>query len=81
MAVGIILPAESNSVLIEGQEAVIGDGDAMSVTGEIGQDMVRPAERWFGIHHPVVAKQSSQEGEKAFLVFDWLAQTASSREA
>ena len=56
-AMRVVLPAESDPVILEGHEAVIGDGDAMGVAGEITDDMLGSAERWFGIDHPVVVKQ------------------------
>ena len=56
-AVGIILPAESDLIIVERHEAVIGDGHAMGVAGEVTDDLLRSAERWFGIDHPVLAKQ------------------------
>ena len=55
--VGIILPVESDLIIVEGHEAVIGDGHAMGVAGEVTDDMLGSAERGFGIDHPVLAKQ------------------------
>jgi hypothetical protein len=49
ISVGIILPAESNLVMLESQEAVVGDGHAMGVTGEIAEHMMRTTERWLGV--------------------------------
>ncbi len=37
ISVGIILPAESNLVMLESHEAVVGDGHAMVVAGEIAE--------------------------------------------
>ena len=54
--VGIILPVESDLIIVEGHEAVIGDGHAMGVAGEVTDDMLGSTERWFGIDHPVLAK-------------------------
>jgi hypothetical protein len=44
----IILPAEGNLVVLEGQEAVVGDGNAMGVAGEIAEHMMGAAEGWLG---------------------------------
>src|SRR5215831_12991221 len=68
MALGIILPAECNLLAIEGHEAVVGDGDAVSVAGEIAEDMMGTAEGWFGIDDPVLAEQGAQESAEGFLV-------------
>ena len=54
---GIILPAESNLIMLEGHKAVIRDGHAMGVAGKVTDNMLRSAERWFGIDDPVLAKQ------------------------
>ena len=59
IAMGVILPAEGNPILVESQEAVVGDSYAMSIAGEITDDVLWPGERWFGIDHPVLAKQGS----------------------
>jgi len=52
--VGIIFPAEGDLVVVEGNEAVVGDGDAMGVAAEIAEHVMGTAERWFGIDHPVL---------------------------
>jgi hypothetical protein len=52
MAMGIISPAESDLVVGEGDQAMVGDGDAMGVAGEIAEDMMRAPERGFGIDDP-----------------------------
>jgi len=41
-------------VVVEGNEAVVGDGDAMGVAAEIAEHVMGTAERWFGIDHPVL---------------------------
>jgi len=68
IALGIILPAEGNSLAIEGHEAMVGDGDAVSVAGEIAKDIMRTAEGWFGIDDPVLTEQGAQESAEGFLV-------------
>ena len=56
MTVPVILPAEGNLVALEGHKAVVGDGDAMGVAGEITEYMVRSIERRFGIDDPVLTE-------------------------
>ena len=68
ISVGIILPAEGDMVVLEGDEAMVGDGDAMGVAGEIAEDMMGTAEGWFGIDHPWLTEQRAQESAKGFLV-------------
>src|SRR4029077_12394955 len=72
IAVSIILPAKSNLVAVEGHEAVVGDGHAMSVTGEIAQHMKGTAERWLGVDDPVLTEQWTQEGAEGLFVLERL---------
>jgi hypothetical protein len=66
--VGIILPAKGNLVPVEGYEAVVGDGHAMGVAGEIAEHMMRTAEGGLGVDDPVLTEQWAQEGAKGLLV-------------
>ncbi len=59
--VGVILPAESHALLVEGQQAMIGNGHAMGVATEIAQHLHRAAEGGLGINHPVVAMETTQQ--------------------
>ncbi len=59
ITVGIILPAESNLVMLESYEAMVGDGYAMGVTGEIAEHMLGTAEGWPGVDDPVLAEQNT----------------------
>ena len=68
ISVGIILPAESNLVMLESHEAMVGDGHAMGVAGEIAEHMMGTAERWLGVDDPVLTEQGTQEGAKGLLV-------------
>jgi hypothetical protein len=49
---------------------MVGDGDAMSVTGQIVKDMFRSAERWLGIDDPVLLKERAQESSKGPFVVE-----------
>ena len=44
VAAGVIPPTEGNAFAIEGDEPVVGDGDTVSITTEIANDLFRPAE-------------------------------------
>ena len=68
IAMGVISPAESDLVVGEGDQAMVGDGDAMRVAGEIAEDMMGTAEGWFGIDDPVLTEQRAQESAEGFLV-------------
>jgi len=51
----IILPGKGDMIGVEGDEAAVGDGDAMRVPPEIGENLGGSTERLFGIHDPVDA--------------------------
>jgi len=76
IAVSIIFPAKGNLVMLEGQQAVVGDGDAMGVAGEIAQHMMGSAEGWLGIDDPVLTEQGTQEGAENFLILQGLENSA-----
>jgi hypothetical protein len=79
ISVGIILPAESHLVVLEGDEAVVGDGDAMSVAGEIAENVMGAAERRLGVDDPVLTEQGAQEGTEGFLVLQRLERAGESK--
>src|SRR6516165_7978411 len=41
----VVLPLEGNALLVEGDQAAVGDGNAVGVTRQIGQHGLRSAER------------------------------------
>ncbi len=56
----VILPAESDVIVVESFEAAVGDGDAMGVAAEIGEDLGRPAERPLGVDNPIDAPHGGE---------------------
>ena len=68
----IILPAESNLILLESYEALVGDGHTMGVAGEIAEHMMRTTEGWLGIDDPVLAEERTQQGAESLVVFERL---------
>jgi len=57
----VIFPFESNTLAVEGDEAGIGNGDAMGVAGEIGEHLVGAGEGRFGVDHPVHTAEWPEE--------------------
>ena len=57
----VIFPAKRNSIILESHQSMVGDGDAVRITGEIVQNMFRTSEGWLGVDHPVFAEEESQE--------------------
>lgn len=66
--VGIILPTESNLVMLESHEAVVGDGYAMGIAGKIAEHMMGTAERRLGVDNPVLTEQRTQERAEGLFV-------------
>jgi hypothetical protein len=64
VAMGIVLPTESDLIALHGDQPVIGDGHAMRVASQVVEHMLWSAERFLGIYHPVVNKQRPQEHAK-----------------
>src|SRR5439155_10752729 len=59
--VSIILPAKGDELLVEGQQAMIGNRHAMGVAAEIAYHLQGTTEGGFGIDDPVVAMQAAHE--------------------
>src|ERR1035437_9555742 len=53
-AVGIVSPAEGDAMVLASHEAMVGDGDAMGVAGQVVENMFSTAERWLGVNDPVL---------------------------
>ena len=47
-------------IVVAGSDAAVGDGDAMRVAPEIGEDLRRAAERLLGIDDPIDAPRGGQ---------------------
>ena len=64
VAVGVILPSEGHSVVLEGHQPMVGDGNPVRVARKIMQHVFRPAEGRLGVDNPVLAEQLAQELRK-----------------
>ena len=62
LAVGcIILPAEGDAVILEADQAMVRDGDAVRVAGEVVEDVFCSTERSLGIDDPILQEELPQE--------------------
>jgi hypothetical protein len=50
----VILVAKGDAALVESEQAAVRDGDAVSVTGEIGEHRLGPGEGRLGVDEPVL---------------------------
>src|ERR1035437_3295796 len=55
---------KGDMVVVEGDEAAVGNGDAVSVTPEIGENRGRSAERLLGIDDPVDVPHGGEMGSE-----------------
>ena len=70
-AVRIVFPAKRDSIILEGHESMVGDGDAMRIAGQIVQNMFGTAEGRLGVDDPVLVEELSEKLAKA----TWLSKT------
>ena len=59
--VAIVLPGEPDMFVVAGLDAAVGDGDAMGVAAEIGENLRRSAEGLFGVDDPIEATHRGQD--------------------
>jgi len=59
-----ITPAKSDLAIGERDQAMVGDGHAMSVAAQIVQHIFGATEGTFQVDHPVLSKQRPQPGGK-----------------
>jgi hypothetical protein len=52
-----IAPEESDLAIAEGDQAVVGDGHAMSVAAEIVHHVFGATEGTFQVHHPILSME------------------------
>ena len=57
----VVFPAKRDSIILESNEPVVGDGDAMCISRQIVQNMFRTSEGWLDVDYPVFAEEESQE--------------------
>ena len=50
-----VVPAKSHADVVEGDESVVGDGDAVSVSAEVAQHLLGSGEGWLAVDDPVLA--------------------------
>jgi len=67
VAVGVVLPPESDLFAVEGEQAMVGDGYPMGIAAQVAEHLCRSAESRLGMDNPVVAVECAQEGGESFL--------------
>ena len=60
-AMGVVLPPETDLAVLEGDQPMVGNGDAMGVTGQVVQNIVRTAKGRLGVNDPVLAEEGTNQ--------------------
>jgi hypothetical protein len=58
----VVLPAKTDVLVREFEQAAVADGDSVRVPREISQDLLRTCERTLGENHPILRAQGSEVG-------------------
>ena len=65
---GVILPLEGDALLVEGDQAAVGDGNAVGATRQIGQHRFGSAERALCVDDPLGFAQRHQKGREGLRI-------------
>ena len=60
----VVSPQEADFVIGHGKESGVGDGNAVRIAGEVGQDLRRAGKRSLGIDDPLKDHAEYIDGEK-----------------
>ena len=69
-AMGVILPGEGHVIAFQAHKALVGDGDAMRVAGEVSENLLRSTKGRLAVDHPrlgVERRQESGEGARILI--------------
>jgi hypothetical protein len=61
VGMGVVLPGEGHGVRIDGEEAMVGDGDAVGVSGQVLERLLGSAEGRFRVDAPVAALRLGEQ--------------------
>ena len=62
--IGGVAPTKGDLAVRQCDQAMVRDGDAVSVAAEILQQVLGSAEGWFGVHDPIFAEERTQPGSE-----------------
>ena len=51
--VGVVLPTESDTTVLEAEDALVGEGHAVGIAAQVLEDLLGAGEGAFGVHDPV----------------------------
>lgn len=53
--IGVVFPSKTHAIVLDGEDAAVGNGGAVGVAGEVAQNLLRTREGAFGIDGPFFA--------------------------
>jgi len=62
VAVSGVSPAEGDLATLQGDEAMVGDGDPMRIAAQVTENVFGATEGRFAVDHPVLSEQGAEEG-------------------
>jgi len=68
VVVGVVLPVEAHHALVQTEESVVGQGDAVRIAPEVLEQLLGPRDGAFGIHHPIEGTQPTEEGTEGVAI-------------
>src|SRR5260370_34397382 len=57
----VVFPAKRNSIILESHPSMVGEGDAVRITGEIVQNMFTTSEGTLEVDPPVLAEEKARD--------------------
>jgi hypothetical protein len=66
-----VTPTKGDLAVIKRNQSVVGDGDAVGVTAEVVEHILRTTERWFGVGDPMFSKQWPAPRGEGFGLNEW----------
>jgi hypothetical protein len=68
----VVLPSVGDLIVLEADEAMVGDGDAVGVAGKIVENVFGSTEGRLGIDDPVLGEELPEEAPEAFRCGEFL---------
>jgi hypothetical protein len=65
VAVRVVFPAECNAAASEREQAMIADGDPMSISAKIAQDLRSSSKCGLGVYNPLLRKERIRKSGEA----------------
>src|SRR5947207_13150136 len=60
----IVLPLEGDALVVERDQAAVGDGNTVGIAGEVAQNVFGAPEGPFAVNHPLAVAQRRQIGRE-----------------